>query len=194
MLAEAVTSLFAKSWRTHGASRLSVMLKMNRRKFSQELIDHLVGLLHGGEPEGLDSVGEISAETVMAQLRQLAALFRDWHATYERGVADEPRLAETPLLAFINRRMIELEQTLLETGFQPDELAALTAGLAVDSIALAEMQLMVRETRWQVSGIVEEARRRWSSLAGGGEAIVESWIGRTETLLVNPSEKPAAGR
>lgn len=194
MLAEAVTSLFAKSWRTHGASRLSVMLKMNRRKFSQELIDHLVGLLHGGEPEGLDSVGEISAETVMAQLRQLTELFRDWRAAYERGVADEPRLAEAPLLAFINRRMIELEQTLLETGFQPDELATLTAGLAVDSIALAEMQLMVRETRWQVSGIVEEARRRWSSLAGGGEAIAESWIARNEALLVNPSERPAADR
>src|SRR3569623_1896977 len=50
MLAEAVNTLFEKSWHTHGAARLAVMLKMNRRKFDRELINHLVRLLTSGGP------------------------------------------------------------------------------------------------------------------------------------------------
>ena len=124
MLAEAVTTLFEKSWRTHGASRLSVMLKMNRRKFNRELIDHLVGLLHGGQPQGLDSQGEVSAEVVVAQLDQLAEMFRNWHGAYQSCALDTPKIAAAPLVAFVNQRVAGLEQSLLETGFHPDELAA----------------------------------------------------------------------
>lgn len=185
MLAEAVTTLFEKSWRTHGASRLSVMLKMNRHKFNPELIDLLVGLLHGGEPRGLDSLGEVSAEAVVAQLDQLAEIFRNWHGAYQGCSVDTPKIAEAPLVAFVNLRISGLEQTLLETGFHPDELAALAAGIENDAVALAEMQLMVRESRWQVSDILNEVRRRWTELQAdaAGRALVEEWIGRTEALL-----------
>lgn len=185
MLAEAVTTLFEKSWRTHGASRLSVMLKMNRRKFNRELIDHLVGLLHGGEPQGLDSMGEITAESVLAQLDQLAEIFRSWHGAYQRCAVDTPKVAEAPLVDFVNRRITGLERTLLETGFHPDELAALTAGIEDDAVALAEMQLMARESRWQVSDIMNEVGRRWNELEAdaAGRALVEGWIRRTEALL-----------
>jgi HD-GYP domain-containing protein (c-di-GMP phosphodiesterase class II) len=185
MLAEAVTTLFEKSWRTHGASRLSVMLKMNRRKFSRELIDHLVGLLHGGEPQGLDSHGEVSAEAVVAQLDQLAEVFRSWHGAYQACAVDTPRVAEAPLVAFVNQRIVGLERALLETGFHPDELAALTAGIEGDPVALAEMQLMVRESRWQVSDILNEVGRRGAELQAdaAGRALVDGWIRRTEALL-----------
>lgn len=185
MLAEAVTTLFEKSWRTHGASRLSVMLKMNRRKFSRELIDHLVGQLHGGEPAGLDSMGEVSAEVVVAQLDQLAEIFRNWHGGYQACAVDTPEAAEAPLVDFVNQRITGLERTLLETGFHPDELAALTVGIEDDAVALAEMQLMVRESRWQVSDILNEVGRRGTELAAdaAGRALVEGWIKRTEALL-----------
>ncbi len=186
MLAEAVATLFEKSWRTHGASRLSVMLKMNRRKFNTELIDHLVGFLHGGQPQGLDSHGEVSAESVVAQLDQLAEIFHMWHGAHQACAVDTPTVAEGPLVAFVNRRIVELERTLLETGFHPDELAALTAGIEDDAVALAEMQLIARESQWQVSDILNEVRRRWAELAGGDDAgrpIVENWIRRTESVM-----------
>ena len=185
MLAEAVTTLFEKSWRTHGASRLSVMLKMNRRKFNHELIDHLIGLLHGGDPEGLDSQGEVSAEAVVAQLDQLAEVFRNWHGAYQSCAVDTPKIAESPLVAFVDQRISGLERTLLETGFHPDELAALTAGIEDDAVALAEMQLMARESRWQVSDILNEVRRRWTELEAddSGRALVELWVKRIEPLI-----------
>jgi HD-GYP domain-containing protein (c-di-GMP phosphodiesterase class II) len=185
MLAEAVTTLFEKSWRTHGASRLSVMLKMNRRKFNRELIDHLVGLLHGGEPAGLDSMGEVSAEAVVAQLDQLAEVFRSWHAAFQACTVDTPQVAEATLVAFVEQRITGLERTLLETGFHPDELAALTAGIEDDAVALAEMQLMVRESRWQVSDILNELNRRRPEFGtdSAGRGLVENWVGRAESLL-----------
>lgn len=185
MLAEAVTTLFEKSWRTHGASRLSVMLKMNRRKFNRELVDHLVGLLHGGEPRGLDSMGEVSAEAVVAQLDQLAEIFRNWHGAYQACTVDTPQVAEAPLVDFVNQRIVGLERALLETGFHPDELAALTAGIEDDAVALAEMQLMVRESHWQVSDILNEVGRRGAELQAdaAGRALVDNWIKRAETLI-----------
>lgn len=183
ILAEAVATLFEKSWRTHGASRLSVMLKMNRRKFNRDLIDHLIGFLHGGEPEGLDSHGEVSAESVVAQLDQLAEIFRIWHGAYQACAVDTPKIAESPLVAFVNLRISDLERTLLETGFHPDELAALTVGIEDDAVALAEMQLIARESHWQVSDILNEVRRRWTDLSGDGRPIVENWIKRTDSLL-----------
>ncbi len=183
MLAEAVTTLFEKSWRTHGASRLSVMLKMNRRKFDRELVDHLVGLLHGGQPQGLDSLGEVSAEAVVAQLDQLAEIFRNWHGAYQACAVDTPKTAEAPLVAFVNQRITGLERTLLETGFHPDELAALTAGIEDDAVALAELQLMARESRWQVSDILHELQRRSEELGAEGGALVAGWVARTEALL-----------
>ncbi len=161
------------------------MLKMNRRKFDRELIDHLVGLLRGGEPQGLDSQGEVSAEAVVAQLDQLAEIFRNWHGAYQACAVDTPQVAEAPLVGFVNERITGLERTLLEAGFHPDELAALTAGIEDDAVALAEMQLMVRESRWQVSDIINEVVRRGAELEAdaAGRALVEGWIKRTEGLL-----------
>jgi HD-GYP domain-containing protein (c-di-GMP phosphodiesterase class II) len=182
MLAEAVTTLFEKSWRVHGASRLAVMLKMNRRKFDRELIAHLVSLLDSGEPQGLDGPGEVSAQAVVTQLDQLAEVFRIWHGAHQ---ACPPEAAETPLVTFVNRRLTDLERTLLETGFHPDGMAALTAGIENDAVALAEMQLMTSESRRQLSDILKEVQRRWAELQddGAGRAVVKDWVKRAEVLL-----------
>ena len=186
MLAEVVTTLFEQSWKTHGASRLAVVLKMSQRKFNRQLIDHLVALLRGGQTAEANGEETVSAEAVVAQLDQLAEAFRCWDGAYRKCVVDTPRLAEAPLVEFVNRRVTELERALLETGFHPDELAALTAGIEDDAIALAELRLMARESRWQLIEIMHEVRRRWQELAGKDEAggpIVEDWLSRSEGIL-----------
>jgi HD-GYP domain-containing protein (c-di-GMP phosphodiesterase class II) len=182
MLAEAVNALFEKSWYTHGAARLAVMLKMNRRKFDPELINHLVRLLNSGERAGPGGAGSVSSESVAAQLNQLAEVFRLWrhaHHTCPPGVTEEP------LVAFVNQRLTDLERTLLETGFQPDELAAFTAGIENDTAALAEIQLMTSESRRQACDILKEVHRRWTALRddSAGRAAVEYWVTRAQTLL-----------
>ena len=185
MLAEAVTTLFEKSWHAHGASRLSVMLKMNRRKFDRELIGHLVSLLqHGAAPES-KSLGVASATAVTTQLNQLAEIFRLWHVVLQTCALESPKSAESPLVIFVDQRLIDLERTLLETGFHPEELAALIASIQDDPDALAEVQLMACESRRQVSDILNEVRRRWTALQAddAGRVIVENWGRRSEAIL-----------
>ena len=185
MLAEAVTTLFEKSWHAHGASRLSVMLKMNRRKFDRELVGHLVSLLQDGASPEMNGHGEASATAVVTQLNQLAEVFRLWRNAHQACALELPRSAESPLVTFVDRRLTDLERTLLETGFHPGELAALTAGIEGDASALAEVQLMACESRKQVSDILNEVRRRWTELQADdtGRAIVEDWGKRSETFL-----------
>lgn len=74
MLAEAVTTLFEKSWHAHGASRLSVMLKMNRRKVDRELIGHLVSLLQDGAAPETNGLGEASATAAVRRWPRAALI------------------------------------------------------------------------------------------------------------------------
>jgi len=76
MLAEVIATLSDKTWATHGPQRLSMMLKMNRRRFSPVLIDHIAGLLAGETRAGNDPGEAVSADAVVAQLDQLAEVFR----------------------------------------------------------------------------------------------------------------------
>jgi HD-GYP domain-containing protein (c-di-GMP phosphodiesterase class II) len=185
MLAEAVTTLFEKSWRIHGAARLSMMLRMNRRKLDAELVGHLVSLLHNGEQQSADAPCEASVNAVLKQLDQLADVFRSWRDAREASLNSNSNAIEPPLMTFVNRRLVALERTLLETGFHTDTLAALTLGLEDDDEALAEIVLMTSESRRQVSDILKEVRRRWAELKanGDGVAVVEEWIRRAEKLL-----------
>lgn len=117
-----------------------------------------------------------------AQLNQLAEVFRLWHHAHHTC---PPGVTEEPLVAFVNQRLTDLERTLLETGFQPDELAAFTTGIENDTAALAEIQLMTGESRRQACAILKEVRRRWAALQddSAGRAAVEYWVTRAQTLL-----------
>jgi hypothetical protein len=186
MLAEVVSTLFEQSWHSHGASRLVVVLKLNQRKFNRKLIDHLVSLLRGGQTAVAEGTETVSAESVVAQMDQLGEAFRDWDATYRKCATDAPQLAKAPLIDFVNDRVTSLERDLAETGFDPNELASLTAGIEDDAEALIELQMMARESCWQLADIHHQVRRRWEELASKDEAgrqIVEDWVARCEGIL-----------
>jgi HD-GYP domain-containing protein (c-di-GMP phosphodiesterase class II) len=185
MLAEAVTTLYEKSWNTHGVARLSMMLRMNRRKFDPELIGHLVSLLHSGEQLNMEGACEVSTHAVLKQLDQLAEVFRVWRGARQSSLNGAPGAVEPPLMAFVNGRLTELERTLLQSGFHTDTLAALTVGIENDPAALDEIALMTSESCRQVSDIMKEMRRRWTELKAQGAAaeMVEAWVSQTEVLL-----------
>ena len=185
MLAEAVTTLYEKSWRAHGAARLSMMLRMNRRKLDPELVGHLVSLLHNGEQPNLDTPSETSSNTVLKQLDQLAEVFTSWRDARQASLNTPPHATESPVVTFVNRRLVALERTLLETGFHTDTLAALTMGIEDDDDALAEIVLMTSESRRQVSDILKEVRRRWAEFKVSGDSVVvvEEWVKGAEALL-----------
>jgi len=81
----------------------------------------------------------------------------------------------------------EIERTLLETGFQPDELSMLVESMRDDAAALSEMLLILRESRWMVNNVIKEARRRWNDLLPSGQscAVVEGWLEQAGGLLAD---------
>ena len=185
MLAEVIATLSEKSWATHGAQRLSMMLKMNRRRFSQALIDHVASLLAAEANNGNGGGEPVSADAVIAQLDQLAEIFRLWRAAYLSCAQKSSGAGDSPLVEFVGKRVTEIERTLLETGFQPDELSMLVDSMRDDDAALAEMLLILRESRWLVTNVIKEARRRWNDLRPSGQesAVVEGWLEQASGLL-----------
>lgn len=190
MLAEVVAKFVECRRDPENATRIAVVLKLNQRKFNRKLTEHLVSLMGGGQvpgPNGEEQEQEqVSAESVLAQLDQLGEVLRDWDGTHGQCAIDTPALAETPLLDFVHRRVGALERELAETGFDPNELAALTVGVENDAEALMELQLLAHESRWQLVEILQELRRRWQELAGKDEAggeIVAGWLRRSEEIL-----------
>jgi HD-GYP domain-containing protein (c-di-GMP phosphodiesterase class II) len=175
MLSEVVATLLEQSWEKYGASRLAMMLKMNRKRFSTALIDHIAPVFVGKAP----NVAPMPVETLSAQLRQLAEVFRLWHG------ACRPGLPGSALADFVGQRLAAVERSLHETGFQPNELSALLSGMQDDAVMIAEMQLMLRESQWMVSSLIKEAQRRWHDFVPQGQACetVERWIEQALPLL-----------
>lgn len=175
MLSEVVATLLEQSWEKYGASRLAMMLKMNRKRFSTALIDHIAPAFVGKAP----NVAPMPVETLSTQLRQLAEVFRLWHG------ACRPDLPASALADFVGQRLVAVERSLHETGFQPNELSALLSGMQDDSAMIAEMQLMLHESQWMVSSLIKEAQRRWHDFVPQGQACetVERWIEQALPLL-----------
>jgi hypothetical protein len=185
MLAEVVAKFFEPGARPEEVMRAALVLKLNQRKFSRQLIEHMVGPLRNADPQA-GGVEAVSAESVLAQLDQLGEVLRDWGGLHAKCMVDQPEITRMPLIGFIQGRVAALERELAETGFDPNELAALTAGTEDDAVALAELQCLVRESRWQLAEIMREVRRRWAELAAGdgaGGALVEAWLARSEEAL-----------
>lgn len=175
MLAEVIATLSEKSWEAHGATRLSMMLKMNRRRFAPALINHIAGLL---QPETVNG-STPPAEVITRQLDHLAEVFRLWHAARASG--------EVPsqLIEFIGQRITEVERTLLETGFQPHEMSMLIASMRDDEIAMTEMHLMLRESRWMIANVIKETQRHWIDLLPAGQDCmrIRDWFEKSDQLL-----------
>ncbi|KAB2318870.1 HD domain-containing protein [Betaproteobacteria bacterium SCN1] len=177
MLSEVVATLLEQSWEKCGVSRLAMMLKMNRKRFSATLIDHIAPAFVGNAP----NVAPMPAETLSTQLRQLAEVFQLWHATYKLEHVSQA----SALVKFVDQRLVAVERSLHETGFQPNEFSALLSNVQDDLDMIAEMQLMLRESQWMVSSLIKETQRRWHDFVAQGQgcARVEQWIERALPLL-----------
>lgn len=185
MLAEVVASLGDKSWASHGSTYLSMMLKMNRRRFAPALIDHIAGLLHGKDSASTAGGEQVSGDAVIAELNRLAEVFQLWQAAHQSCSSQSPGAAGSALIEFFKRRLGEIQNTLLETGFQPEQMSMLLDSMKDDVELVSEMHLMVRESRWMVANVIKEGRRRWTDLLPSGQscAVVEGWIEQADGLL-----------
>ena len=174
LLAEVVTA-FYKKYTDMPAQRLSLMLRLNHRKFPAALVAHVLPLLQ--ENVANDSTLMPLGADASAHIDTLADAFAQWDqlkASLPAAARQEPGSA----FAFADARLQALQKALIEAGSHPGQQGVLLEQLQGDAIGLAEVALVGREALWQLQSIVNACHRRWPLLperASPADAAVADW-------------------
>lgn len=188
LLAEVVAAFYEK-YEDMPAQRLSLVLRLNHRKFLAPLVALMLPLLQ--EEVVRESTLMPLGSDAPAQIELLAEAFSTWE-TLRQGVsataAQRPdalsdalsaatgaggRRASDPVrsgpgasgYALVDARLSALQKALLEAGAHPRQQAELMPHLLGDPVAMAEISLVAREAMWHLQSIVNACHRRWPRLA-----------------------------
>ncbi|MCD2512010.1 HD-GYP domain-containing protein [Comamonas endophytica] len=168
ILAE-VVSAFHEKYADMPGPRLSLMLRMNHRRYPPDLVEKILPLLAVEVDTGLEM------EPLMAEVEAMAALlgrhFAHWAQL--RAPLAPPALAPAaakpprPLdraVVWLDGRLKALEQELAQAGSHPKQLRDLLGYLRDDLQGMAELALLHREAVWQLETIANGCLRRWPQL------------------------------
>ena len=174
LLAEVVTAFYEK-YTDMPAQRLSLVLRLNHRKFPAALVAHVLPLLH--EDVARDSALMPLGADAPVQIDTLAGAFEQWE---QLKAALPPAVRQVPgsVFAFADIRLQALQKALIEAGSHPRQQGDLLEQLQGDALGLAEVALVGREALWQLQSIVNACYRRWPQLtdrASPADAAVADW-------------------
>ena len=174
LLAEVVTAFYEK-YTDMPAQRLSLVLRLNHRKFPAALVAHVLPLLQ--EDVTRDSALMPLGADAPVQIDTLAGAFEQWE---QLKAALPPAARQEPgsVFAFADIRLQALQKALIEAGSHPRQQGDLLEQLQGDALGLAEVALVGREALWQLQSIVNACYRRWPQLtdrASPADAAVADW-------------------
>ena len=182
LLAEVVAAFYEK-FDDMPAQRLSLMLRLNHRKFPAALVAFILPLLQ--EEVARDSALMPLGSDVPQQIELLAEAFSCWNllkAALHPGTPPAPDGA----FAYADARLQALQKVLLEAGSHPRQQTEMLPQLRGDTVGLAEVGLVAREALWQLQTLVNACLRRWPRLAERtqpGDAAVADWCDWTQKRL-----------
>ena len=176
MLAEVVAAFFEK-YSDMPAQRLSLVLRLNHRKFPSTLVAHVLPLLQ--EEVARESALMPLGNDAPRQAELLADAFMKWD---ELKASLPPAMLKAmppgSAFAFTEARLMALQKALVEAGSHPQHQAGLMAQLQGDAVGLAEVALVGREAIFQLQSVLNACHRRWPDLgkrATPGDAAVANW-------------------
>ncbi|RYH54824.1 MAG: HD domain-containing protein [Alcaligenaceae bacterium] len=173
LLAEVVTAFYEKH-DDMPAQRLSLVLRLNHRKFPSALVAYILPLLQ--EEVARESALMPLGNDARAQIELLAEAFSCWDSLTSTLPIAKP--AQGSAFAFADTRLQALQKTLLESGSHPQQQSELIAHLQDDMIGMAEVGLVSREALWQLQSILNACQRRFPQLsdrATAEDAVVADW-------------------
>lgn len=176
LLAEVVAAFYEK-YDDMPAQRLSLVLRLNHRKFPSALVAHILPLLQ--EEVARESALMPLGNDASRQIDLLAEAFECWDQL-KTALPPETSVKALPGSAFVflDARLLALQKALLEAGSHPRQQGELMAQLQGDAIGMAEVALVGREALWQLQSIVNASYRRWPQLADRAtpaDAAVADW-------------------
>ncbi|MFA6972114.1 MAG: HD domain-containing phosphohydrolase [Gallionella sp.] len=150
-VSEVVTKAFDADMLSIPWSKPEVMLKLNSKKFGQNLIGHL-NIFRDDVTDVPANVNE--PERLNKQVRSIARLFENFnrHAAVLRGAQ---------IFDFAQTRMSELMQSLFDAGLDPRDPDALIRMFMDDPECMAEYAPLLEETLWQLKTLAFEIARQW---------------------------------
>jgi len=181
LLAEVVAAFYEK-YDDMPAQRLSLMLRLNHRKFPSALVAHILPLLQ--EEVVRESTLMPLGNDAARQIDLLADAFNYWEqlkAALAPTVATSAQTGKPPVgsaYAFMDSRLQALHKALLEAGAHPRQQGDLMEQLRGDAIGMAEVAMVGREALWQMQSILNATHRRWPQLSGRAtpaDAAVADW-------------------
>lgn len=183
LLMAEVIAAFAEKYADEAFRQLSLVLRLNHRKFPKALSAHILTRL---ATTGTGAEGQAVQDTrqLQALVRRLSDAFDQWDAAKaQSGLADEDQLPPGPM-AFVQERLRLLRRALVETGMDSGAVEHLRG----DDAGMAELGFVVREALWQLTSIVNGCERRWAAeLREGGDPPSQAaarwchWVRSLET-------------
>ena len=161
LLAEVVAAFYEK-YDDMPAQRLSLVLRLNHRKFPAALVACILPLLQ--EEVARESSLMPLGNDAPRQIELLAEAFACWDSL-KAAVPGGAQAAPGSAFAFADARLLALQKALLESGSHPRQQSALMSPLEGDAMGLAEVALVGREALWQMQSILNACHRRWPQLS-----------------------------
>jgi len=181
ILAE-VVSAFHEKYADTASSRLSLMLRMNHRRYPPDLVRKILPLLTGEVDSSLE-IGPLvdEVQTMTALLGEAFARWAQLRAQLPASLpVASPSLAKTPprpvdrAVVWLDGRLKVLEKELAQAGSHPKQLPDLLGYLKEDLQGMAELALLHREAVWQLEAIANNCLRRWPQLLERGTPLEQA--------------------
>ena len=158
-IAEVVTAMFDGS-RPMPEKRVSLLLRIDPRRYDAALVALVHGLLRGAPADDASAAGP-AARSVERLIRLADGLAR-WRETSD-ALADRPDGAHAALLESVSGQNATLQRMLHEAGVTPEQLRALGDGLDDDGPVRIELWALAEELLWQLNATANQLKRRWQS-------------------------------
>ncbi len=189
LLAEVASAFFEKYANESAAQRLSLMLRMNHRRFPAALAAHLLPALSIRAVQG---ALQATPEQVRALIELLSHAFADWDGRCTALPSESFAPMGGRACALITQRLVTLQKTLFEAGSHPQQQAEALACLEDDAQGLAELALLGREAVWQLQSIADGVFARWPRLHGSTDAGDQAAVQWSEALSMRIAQALAA--
>jgi len=186
-VAEVAGSLCSRDASANACAQVEIILKLNPGQFRANLVGYLSAITKRG-PASAGSGKPVDLAAICADLENIAKILADWALAF--APHDTSPLPD--YLAYAYERLTNLEKALFDAGYNSAGLSAITNGIEEDPASLSELDLLVRETGWQLRDTLHEIRRRWPALADAPDpaaAALLNWVAQAEQLLLSLTKR-----
>jgi HD-GYP domain-containing protein (c-di-GMP phosphodiesterase class II) len=179
-LAEVVTAMFDGE-RRHPEQRVSLLLRINPRRYDARAVAEVHRLLAGVEPGPAE---DIAAGESIARLLRLAGALGSWR-TASAELDGALGSAHMALVRSMNEQNATLQRMLYDAGITAEQLALLADDSgAADAAWRVELWALAEELLWQLHAAANQLKRRWQAAepSTAYPAALAAWFGAVEAL------------